>query len=316
MSNTLFNVSSMMYQSKLRLHNKALAQATERLATGSRINNAKDDPFRNYESSNAGSDIRNTGKARQNSADGAALLQMAEGACSELHSILQRVKELSVQSANDTLTSTQRHFLDLEANELLKEVDRITSSTTFNSKVIFGSFNDSFSGENRDLKDWNPFIRSDSAGNEIRAGILHIGPSVNPDKPHDVNAIKVSIPELSARSLGLITDREEAERLDIKPFTLTYQGGASRAIDDLDAAISSINTVRTYMGSLVNRLDRQVEDLEVRNINSNDHVSRIKDADFAKESTNLLTAQIKQQAAISILAQSNSRVGRVLEILG
>ena len=304
MPNTLFNVSSMMYQNKLRLHNKTLAQATERLSTGSRINNAKDDPFRNYESLNATSEIRNIGKAKQNSADGAALLQMAEGTCSEVHNILQRVRELSVQSSNDTLTSAERHFLNLEASELLKEVDRIVASVTFNSKQVFGNKGDSFSGEGRDLKDWNPFIRKDGEGNEIRAGVLHIGPSVNPGKYHDSNAIKVSIPELSAKTLGLDT------------LSLTYQNGATQAIDDLDFAISSIGTIRSYMGSLVNRLDWQIEGLEEKNITSNDHVSKIRDTDFAKESTSLLTAQIQQQAAMSILAQSNSRISRVLEILG
>jgi len=304
MPNTLFNVSSMRLQSNLRLHNQALTRATERLASGSRLVNSKDNPVKKYEAQNAESEIRTGEKAKQNSHDGAALLQIAEGTCGEVQSILQRIRELSVQSASDTLSSTERHFLNIEAGDLLKEIDRITAGTTFNTKQIFGNIGDSFSDESRDLKDWNPFIKRDAAGNEFRAGILHIGPSANPGKYHDANEIKVSIPELSAKTLGLNT------------LSISYQNGATKAIDDLDSALNSLGTVRSYMGSLVNRMERQIENLEEKNITKNDHVSKIRDADFAQESTNLLTAQIQQQAAISILAQSNSRIGRVLEILG
>ncbi len=304
MPNTLFNVSSMRLQNNLRSYNQTLTRATERLASGSRINNAKDNPAKNFEAQNAESEISTGLKAKQNSSDGAALLQIAEGTCNEVQNILQRIRELSVQSANDTLSSTERNYLNIEATDLLKEVDRITAGTTFNAKQIFGNVGDSFSGESRDLKDWNPFIRRDARGDELRAGILHIGPSANPGKYHDVNEVKVSIPELSAKTLGLNT------------LSITYQNGATKAIDDLDAAISSLGTIRSYMGSLVNRMESQVENLEEKNITKNEHVSKIRDTDFAQEATAMVTAQIQQQAAISILAQSNSRISRVLEILG
>jgi len=300
MPNTLFNISSMMHQSKLRMHNDALTRATERLATGQRINHAKDDPFRNYDTKNINSEIRNSEKAKQNSSDGAALLQIAEGTCGEIQSILQRIRELSIQSANDTLSSTERHYLNVETSDLLKEIDRIAAGTVFNTKQIFGNKGDAFSDEHRDLKDWKPFsIVRDAAGKEMRAGVLHIGAGANKS-----DEVKVSIPEISANSLGLST------------LSLTYQSGATKAIDDLDSAISSMSTIRSYMGALVNRMDRQVEDLDSRNIERSDYVGKVKNADFAKESTALVSAQIQQQAAISILAQSNSRVSRILEILG
>lgn len=308
MPNTMFNVSSMMYQNKLRMHNEVLQRATERLATGSRINNAKDDPFRNYEAENAKSEIRNSEKAKQNSADGAALLQTAEGTCNEVQNILHRVRELAIQAANDTLTSTERHYLNEEVGGLLNEIDRITAVTTFNSKTVFGNVGDSFSDENRDLKDWakNPYLRPEG----VRVGILHVGPESNPDRHHDANQIKVSIPELSARTL--FGEPDDGSRI----IDLSNHAGAASAIDKLDSAIGSLNTVRSYMGSLVNRLDNQVEDIESRNITRNDHVSKIKDTDFAKESTELMSTQIKQQAAISILAQSNANITRVMSILG
>jgi flagellin len=306
----------MISQSKLRLHNRAFTNATERLATGSQINSSKDNPVKNYEAGNANSEIRNTDRAKQNSYEGAALLQIAEGTCNEIQAILQRMKELSIQAANDTVSSTERLYLNNEASELLSEIDRIAAGTTYNAKQIFGNGKDSFSGETRSLKEWNPFIRKDSDGNDIRAGILHIGPSVNPNanqdkyhepdkkKYHDPNEVKITIPELSSKTLGF------------ESFTLTSQTYAAQAIDDLDSGINSISTIRTYMGSLVNRMDNQVNYLEEASLNLNDQVTTIKDADFAKESTALLTAQIQQQAAMSVLAQSNSRVSRVLEILG
>jgi flagellin len=285
MPNTLFNVSSLRYQSNLRLHNEALSRATERLATGSRINQSKDDPFRNCEAKNAINEIRSGEKAKQNSLDGASLLQIAEGTCGEVQSILHRIRELSVQGANDTLSSTERHYLNTEVQELLKEVDRIAASSLFNEKQIFGEGPDSFSSG-------------------ARAGVLHIGIDSSNSESNNANEIRVTIPELSAKHLGIDT------------LSLTYQNGATKAIDDLDAAINSLGTIRSYMGSLVNRMETQTEYLDSRNINHNDHVSKISDTDFAKESTEFASAQIKQQAAIAILTQSNSRVSRVLDILG
>jgi len=315
MQGTVFNVSSMMLQNKLRIHNEALARATERLSTGHRINHAKDDPFRNYEAENALSEIKNAEKAKQNSADGAALLQVAEGTCNELESILQRVRELAVQAANDTVTSTERYYLNEEVGALLDEIDRITAVTTFNSKTVFGNEGDSFSKSDvgteggRELKDWakNPYLRADG----IRAGILHVGPDANPGDYHDTNKVRVSIPELSSRTLFGPDEPDGRRAID-----LSDNAGATSAIDKLDSAIDSLGSVRSYMGSLVNRMDRQVDDIEARNINRNDHVSKIKDTDFAKESTEFMSEQIKQQAATSILAQCNANVNKVLEILG
>jgi len=268
-----------------------------------------------------------------------------------VHNILQRVRELSVQSANDTLTSTERKYLDDEVSELLKEIDRIAMSATFNAKQIFGNKGDSFSGEDRDLriptsdtdKDnkylqpfssknandiyfrnkeeddlryWKPFSAKGANGSELRAGVLHIGPGTS--RPDEV---KVSIPELSAKSLGLVSleipfDSINMPLLTYQGLNITTQNGATKAINDVEAAISSVSTIRSYMGILVNRMERQVEDLESKNIEMSDYVNKVKDADFGKESTAFASAQIQQQAAVSILAQGNSRVNRVLEILG
>ena len=295
----MFRVASMMHQSRLYSHNKAITSATERLASGSRINSAKDDPFRNHETNNVNSKIRCLEKAKQNSKDGASLMQIAEGTCGEIESILQRVRELSVQSANDTLSSTERWFLNDEAQGLLQEVERIAAGTTFNSKLVFGDslfgneVQDSFSGENRDLKDWQPFTHGG------RAGVLHIGPGT--DKQDEV---KISIPELSIKTMGLDT------------LSITYQNGASKAIDDLDSTINSLHLVRSYMGSVVNRMDTQTERIEEEDISLNDYTGKIRDADYAKESTEFVSAQILQQSAISVLAQSNARVNKVLEMFG
>jgi len=314
MSNTLFKISTMMNQSKIHLYHKDLSRSLERLSTGSRINQAKDDPFRNYEIKNVNSDISGIGKAKQNTTDGASLLQIADGTCNEIQGILQRVRELSVQSANDTLSSTERHYLDQEAAELLKEVDRIAMSSMFNFKQIFGNYkNDSFSGEQRDLKDWRPFsLGKDANGNEARAGVLHIGYSTG-----KMDEVKISIPEISAKTLGL-----DIHTYTLGTETLTYafslatQLGATRAIDDLDFALSSVLTVRTYMGAIISRLDIHADDLQDKDISLNDYSGKIADADVAKESTEMAAAQIKLQSAMSILAQGNARVGKILEMLG
>ncbi|MDR2581264.1 MAG: flagellin, partial [Fibromonadaceae bacterium] len=275
MSSVLFNIPSMISQSKLRLHNKAVSGALEKLSTGNRVNSSKDDPTKYYEASNAKSNVRNNERAKQNAHESAAMLQIAEGACNEIHSILQRIRELCVQASSDTLTSTEREYLNIEVSGLLEEVDRIAAGTTYNSKQIFGNRGDSFSDEQRDLSTWKPFSVEDGT----RAGILHIGRSnLSSDE------MKITIPELSAKSMGLDT-------LDLKLINRVGNDDSDddnvviNPIDALDAAINSLSTIRSYMGSLVNRLDYQVEDLDNTNINLNNHVSKIRDADFAKEST-------------------------------
>jgi len=313
-SSTLFSVSSMMHQSQLRSHNKDFTRAMERLATGARINQAKDDPFRNYEIKNVDSEISRIGKATQNTTDGASLLQIADGTCNEVHAILQRVRELAVQSANDTLSSNERFYLDQEAVGLLKEMDRIAMSSIFNSKQIFGNKGDSFSEEERDLRDWKPFTSIDKDGKPTRPGVLHIGYANGVS-----DEMRISIPEISAKSLGLDSSiHTYTAGVDIHPypFSLATQNGATRAIDDVDFALNSVTTVRTYMGAIVSRLDMHTDDLQDKDITLSKYSSEIMDADVAKESTVLASSQIKQQAAISILAQCNARIGKVLEMLG
>ncbi|MDR2594918.1 MAG: flagellin [Fibromonadaceae bacterium] len=313
-SSKLFSVSSMMHQSQLRLHNKDFTRAMERLATGARINQAKDDPFRNYEIKNVNSEISRIGKATQNTTDGASLLQIADGTCNEVHGILQRVRELAVQSANDTLSSTERFYLDQEAEGLLKEMDRIAMSSIFNSKQIFGNKGDSFSEEERDLRDWKPFTSIDKDRNPTRPGVLHIGYANG-----KMDEMKISIPEISAKSLGLDTTLHTyiaGVDMHTYAFSLSTQRGATRAIDDVDFALNSVTTVRTYLGAIVSRLDMHTDDLQDKDIHLSKYSSEIMDADVAKESTVLASSQIKQQAAISILSQCNARIGKVLEMLG
>ncbi|MDR0517208.1 MAG: flagellin [Fibromonadaceae bacterium] len=318
-SNVSFQVHSMVLQGRLRSYSKSLENSLQRLSSGSSINVAKDNPLKNYEAGNLESEISSKERAKRNSSDGAAFLQIAEGTCNEVQNILHRVRELSIQAANDTLTSSERYYLNEEADTLLKEVDRIVASTTYNTKTIFGDKGDSFSDESRKLVDadkskaWNPFsqeriideavdeddfIVKKPVRNEVRAGILHINSGAT-----KVDEVKISIPEISALGLGLDS------------LSLTYQNGATKAIDDLDAAISALGIVRSYMGVMVNSLDKQVYDLGNFNVNLNEYVGKIKDVDVAKESTAMVSAQIQQQAAISVLSQSNSRVSRVLEML-
>jgi flagellin len=276
------------------MHNDALSRATERLATGKRINQAKDDPFRNYEAKNIVNETTSGVKAKQNSADGTSLLQIAEGACTEIQNVLQRVRELAIQSANDTLKDTERRYLNMESEALLKEAERIAASAIFNEKQIFGLGPDAFSSSKRTLEN----------GKQVTVGILHVGTGANPNKVNDVNEIRVSIPDISVKYLGL------------ENLVLEDNASSVKAIDDLDSAINSLSTIRSYMGSLVNRLDMEVEKLETRDISLNDYVGKISDTDFAKESTAFMSAQIQQQATISILAQCNARISKVLEILG
>ena len=128
------NINAMITQSALRQNNNAMSKSLEKLSTGLRINRAQDDAAGLAMSEQMRTQIRGLGKAKQNAGDGIAALQIAEGGLAEINNIMQRQRELAIQSANDTLTSTERKYLDLEFQELTKEIARIAKTTDYNGK--------------------------------------------------------------------------------------------------------------------------------------------------------------------------------------
>jgi flagellin len=279
MSSILFNIPSLISQSKLRMHNQDMMRSVQRMSTGQRINQSSDDPLGNSISEEMRTQLRGMAQARRNASEGAALLQIAEGSCSEMSSILQRMRELAVQGANDTMTSTERHYLNIEMSGLRHELDRISSASQYNGKSLLDGGEGSFA----------------SASNP---GVLHVGAN---DQEHE-DFVKVRILPLTAGTLGLqgVAIRSQAESV--------------LALEDLDNAIRSVGTVRSNLGSMVNRMDHVAERLAENSNDLQSAESKIRDTDYAKEATALSVKQILQQSSIAMIAQANSQPQSVLEL--
>jgi flagellin len=275
------NISSMITQGALGRVNKGLNVSLERLSTGLRINRASDDAAGLSVSENMRSQVTGMNVAKRNAQDGIALLQIAEGAMNEISSMLQRMRELSVQSANDTLTSTERNYTNQEFQALVSEVDRITTSTQYNGQTLLVGGTSSFGGANS------------------TSSVLHIGPNSG-----SVNSLTISVTGTSSGALGL------------SGVSITTQASASTTISSIDSAIGSINNLRSDIGAYVNRLDHAINNLDNQMHNTQGAESLIRDVDFANETTNFTKNQIMVQSATAMLAQSNAIPQSVLSLLG
>jgi flagellin len=276
------NISSMITQAALSVVNRDLNKSLERLSTGLRVNRASDDAAGLSVSENLRTQVRGIGKARANAADGISLLQIAEGAANEISSILQRMRELAVQSTNDTLTTTERQYTEQEFQSLIKEVDRITDSTRYNGMTLIdgrGSVGGTFgSGAN---------------------SVLHIGPNAKA-----ADAITITMSGISTTALG------------VSLSSISTQASSLIAIQSLDVAINSVNRMRSDLGAYVNRLEHAVNNLDNQLHNTQNAESVIRDVDFAEETSTFTRNQILTQSATSMLAQANAVPQSVLGLLG
>ena len=279
------NISAMVTQGSLFQVGRSLAKNLEKLSTGLRINRASDDAAGLGVSENLRTQVRGTAQAKKNALDGIAAITIAEGAANEVSGILQRMRELAVQSANDTLTSTERGYTNQEFGHLIEEIDRIAAVTNYNGMDLLSSNTtdaDRFGFGTGDILwvDANETVGSDS--------------------------ITVSIDTLTTDTNGLSIGTE----------VLTSQTDSVAALTDLDLAINSVNTMRSNMGAFINRLEHAINNLDVSNTNQQAAESQIRDVDFASETAEYTKNQILTQSATAMLAQANVIPQSVLQLLG
>ena len=280
------NIASMITTNSLQGVNKGLNKSLEKLSTGLRINRASDDAAGLSVSEQLRTQIRGMGRAKSNAQDGIALLQIAEGAANEMSAILQRMRELSIQSANDTLTSTDRSYLDQEFSALTNEIDRIAQSAQYNGQTLIWGGTSSFGG-----------IGSESC-------ILHIGAN---DKV-GIDNMAVGIDAISTGALSLSGSGVSVG--------ISTQASSLAAISSIDTAIQSVNNMRSDVGAYVNRLEHAINNLANQEFNTQDAEARIRDVDFATESTQFTRNQILSQSATSMLSQANQVPQGVLGLIG
>jgi flagellin len=267
---------SLNAQNSLSRTNSSLQTAMERLSSGLRVNSAKDDAAGLAIANRMTSQIRGMTVAQRNANDGISLAQVAEGSMQTITDTLQRMRDLSVQAANDGAVSDgDKDKLNAEFLQLSEEITRIIDNTDFNGKKV---------------------LKGSIAGALFQVGY---GTSAN-------NQISVTISNLSGAS-GVASA--------IAASIGGTSGDALAAIDAIDAAIEKIDSMRSDLGAVQNRFSATIDNLANAIENQSAARSRIMDADFAQETANLSRAQILQQAGTAMLSQANQAPQSVLSLL-
>ena len=287
------NVTSLNAQRRLGQSTKAVADSTNKLASGKRINKAADDAAGLAISSNLTADIRSLNVAKRNANDGISLVQTAEGGLEETNNMLTRLRELAVQSASDTIGDTERGFIDKEYIALKDEIDRIASVTEFNgTRLLVGEADLPESIANPD----------DTFPLEVQVGKDWFEDVDSIDNRNQVNVIKIDMNQLNAFTEGdgslEIGRGEDGTRVNSKT-------SAQTSIDTLDKALVQVNDYRAYLGSIQNRLNSTVNNLGSQVENLSVANSRIEDTDFAAETATFTQQKILQNAGASVLSQAN-----------
>jgi flagellin len=274
------NMEAMNSYRTLAGTNDTIAKSLEKLSSGLRINKAGDDAAGLAISEKMRGQVNGLNMATKNSQDSISLIQTAEGALNETHSILQRMRELAVQAANDTNTTTDRTQIQKEMNELKKEVDRIGNQTEFNTmKLLSGAFS--------------------GAAN---AFVFHVG--ANEDQ-----VISLEINDMRAGALGISGG---AASLAI---SITSNAAAETAITTINDALESVSDQRAKFGAYQNRLEHTINNLRTASENLQGAESRIRDVDMAKEMVKFSKDKIISQSGTAMLAQANANPQGILQLL-
>jgi flagellin len=283
------NVKALVAQSALTINGRSMSKAMEQLSTGKRINTAADDAAGLAISNKMTSQIRGLNQAVRNANDAISMIQTAEGGTIEINNMLQRMRELAVQSANDTNSSDDRAFLDLEFQELSDEINRIAGMTQFNKMDLMTG------------------TMPDGSGS---AGLTTFQVGANASQ-----TITVTFKDLTTSASGVISTVAHASGSGSAAFNIATQSMANTAITTIDAAITEVDTYRAELGSKVNRLTYAIDNLTNVSQNTAASRSRVLDTDYAQATTELARTQIIQQAATAMLAQANQQPQSVLSLL-
>ncbi|WP_307324613.1 flagellin N-terminal helical domain-containing protein [Evansella vedderi] len=274
------NISALNTHRQMGINQGAQQSAMEKLSSGLRINRAGDDAAGLSISEKMRGQIRGLDQASRNSQDGISMIQTTEGALNEVHSILQRMRELAVQSANDTNVEEDRDALQDEVNELIAEIERIKDNTQFNKQNVL----DGTAGDEGDV-------------------VIQVGANEN-----EVMELDFGIKGID---LSVIVDTDLNE-LDISSDTAAAQA----AITTIDQAIEDVSAGRSKLGAWQNRLEHTINNLDNASENLQAAESRIRDVDMAREMMEMTRANILSQASQSMLAQANQAPQSVLQLLG
>jgi len=280
-----YNNASLQAQRGLGASEMVRQRASGQLSSGLRINQAADDTAGMAVSEKLKNQVRGLNQAQRNVQDGISLLQTAEGGLTEIHSILARMRELAVQGANDTLVASDRLNINAEFTQLKAEVTRIASSVNFNGTLVLQ--------------------------NAASPVTLQVGANSG-----STSQFTIALTNNIAGTTGQVAGTGDGLGiLDAAQASVTTQALASSSITSLDAAINQVTSNRANIGAMQNRLESASRSIAVAAENTAAANSRVADADIASAMSEMVRAQILQQAGISVLAQANQAPSLVLQLL-
>ncbi|WP_036041769.1 MULTISPECIES: flagellin [Leptospira] len=273
------NISALRTNNVLKSVNKELDKTMEKLSTGQRINRAGDDALGFSMSEKMRTQIRGLAQAERNVMDGVSFIQVTEGTLEQVNNILQRLRELSIQTSNGIYSNDDRKLVQLEVDQLIEEVDRIGKSAEFNRiKPLSGD-------------------HSKQSNKPIQ---LQVGPNQN-------EKLDVFIDSMNATGLQLMTNG--------KKQALSSPASANAMIGILDNAITKVNQQRADLGAYYNRLEITSQGLQSSYVNMVAAESRVRDADMAEQIVDYTRNQILTKSGSAMLAQANMRPDQVVKLL-
>jgi flagellin len=286
------NITALIGQNNLSKSQDMLAKAQERLSSGLRINSASDDAAGQAIANKMTAQIKGMDQASRNASDGISLVQTMEGGLDQINDNLQRIRELAVQGANDTNAEEDRNAIVTEINERLEEIDRVAGSNNFNGTNLLNV----------------------SGGGTLN---IQVGSNTEAEDVISVATLNATVAGLGMSGGGITADATGSS------FAITSGGAAGVVhnefqglVDSVDAATETLDTNRATLGATLNRFDSVIDNLATTSTNLSEARSRIEDADYAVEVSNMTRANILQQAGTSMLAQANQTPQSVLSLLG
>ena len=280
------NLSAMFANRSLGIVNDDVTKGMEKLSSGLRINRAGDDASGLAVSEKMRSQIRGLERASKNAQDGISFIQTTEGYLQESQDIIQRLRELAVQSSNGVYTSEDRMQIQVEVSQLVDEVDRIASHAQFNGlNLLTGRF------------------ARDNGENSVTGSMwFHVGANMD-------QRVRIYVGTMTSKALGVRNIGDNTI------MSISDPDGANRAIGTLDQALKKVNKQRADLGAYQNRLEHAIKGIDVGAENLQAAESRIRDTDMASEMVNYTKNRILAQAGNAMLAQANQKTQQVMSLL-
>ena len=287
------NLSSLTAQRNLRLSTNKGDENTKVLASGLRINSAADDPANLQISHKFTSQINCLNRGNQNSSEGQALVELAEGALAEDYSILSRIRQLAIQSANGIYTQEDRDVMQNEVNELCQEITRVACKTTYGGAQVLNGKNNGLIGDSGKLD-------------------FQVGSNANTTISVDLS-VSFTMSSLNAE-VGGVTDGIGYDAAN-KTFDLSTASKAQNVLEYIDEYMGFVDSKRAEMGAVSNRLNSTITNQESMTENESDARARIRDADYATETVAYIQTNTLQNATSQMLVQANARPNLVKNLL-